>query len=110
MTIKNKRVVTVLNENGRGAVHLGEYYNKGTTVKNIQTTFLDASGNVVKKIKRKEFSDYCATDGGTVFRIVGFCFTIIPLSITHLRPFTKAKSKLLQLLLFRNGNHCELML
>jgi hypothetical protein len=80
MTIKNKRVVTVLNENGQGAVHLMEYYSKGTTVKNIQTTFLDASGNLVKKIKRKDFTDYCATDGGTVFsdsRVLFYNYTPI---------------------------------
>lgn len=80
MTIKNKRVVTVLNENGQNAVHLQEFYSRGTTVKMIQTTFLDAFGNIVKKIKKKDFTDYCATDGGTVFsdsRVLFYNYTPI---------------------------------
>ena len=80
MTIKNKRVVTVLNEYGLSAVHLQEFYSKETTVKNIQTTFLDAFGNLIKKIKKKDFTDYCATDGGTVFsdsRVLFYNYTPI---------------------------------
>lgn len=67
MNIKNKRVVSVLNELGQGAIEAAEYYDKKTTVKGIQATVFDAFGNEIKKIKRKDFKDLCATDGGTVF-------------------------------------------
>jgi len=67
MNIKNKRVVTVLNEQGQGAIDAYEYYNKKTRIENIQATIFDAFGNEIKKIKRKDFKDLCATDGGTVF-------------------------------------------
>ncbi|HAH54960.1 MAG TPA: DUF3857 domain-containing protein [Flavobacterium sp.] len=67
MTIKNKRVVTVLNENGQDAINANEFYDKRRNVKNIQATVYDAFGNEIKKIKRKDFRDQCATDGGTVF-------------------------------------------
>lgn len=67
MKIKNKRVVTVLNEKGQGAINAYEYYNKKTNVTNIQATIFDAFGNEIKKIKKKDFKDLCATDGGTVF-------------------------------------------
>jgi hypothetical protein len=67
INVKNKRVVTVLNEKGQEAIDAYEYYNKKTTVENIQATVFDAFGSEIKKIKRKDFRDQCATDGGTVF-------------------------------------------
>ncbi len=67
MNVKQKRVVTVLNEKGQEAIDAYENYNKKTTVENIQATVFDAFGNEIKKIKRKDFRDQCATDGGTVF-------------------------------------------
>jgi transglutaminase-like putative cysteine protease len=67
MNIKQQRIVTVLNEKGQEAIDAYEYYDKKTSVESIQATVLDAFGNEIKKIKRKDFSDQCATDGGTVF-------------------------------------------
>lgn len=74
MNVKNKRVVTVLNEKGQEAIDAFEYYNKKTTVENIQATVFDAFGNEIKKLKRKDFRDQCATDGGTVFSDNRFLF------------------------------------
>ncbi|MBX9806778.1 MAG: DUF3857 domain-containing protein, partial [Flavobacteriaceae bacterium] len=67
MNIKTKRVVTVLNEKGQEAIDAYEYYDKKTTIESILATVFDAFGNEIKKIKRKDFKDQCATDGGTVF-------------------------------------------
>ena len=67
MNVKNKRVVTIFNEKGQEGIDAFEYYDKKTTVENIQATIFDAFGNEIKKIKRKDFKDLCATDGGTVF-------------------------------------------
>jgi transglutaminase-like putative cysteine protease len=67
MNVKQKRIVTVLNEKGQDAIDAYEYYNKKTTVESIQATVFDSFGNEIKKIKRKDFKDQCATDGGTVF-------------------------------------------
>jgi len=67
MNIKQKRVVTVFNEKGQEAINAYEYYDKKTIVENIQATVFDAFGNEIKKIKRKDFRDQCATDGGTIF-------------------------------------------
>ena len=67
MNIKNKRVVTVLNELGQRAIGAYEYYDRKTAVENIQATIFDGIGNEIKKIKRKDFKDQCATDGGSVF-------------------------------------------
>jgi transglutaminase-like putative cysteine protease len=67
MNIKNRRVITVLNEKGLNALEAYENYNKRTNVKNIAATVFDDSGIEIKKIKRKDFKDQSAVDGGTVF-------------------------------------------
>lgn len=67
MTIKQKRIVTVLNENGQGSVDAVESYDRRRTIVSIQATVYDAFGNEIKKIKRKDFKDQSAVDGGTLF-------------------------------------------
>ena len=66
MTIKTKRVVTILNEYGLSAIQATESYNKSTTIRNIEGIVYDAFGNETKKIKRKDFRDQSAIDGGTL--------------------------------------------
>lgn len=78
MNIKKKRVVSVLNEKGLESIDAYENYDKRRTVQNIQVTVLDAFGNEIKKIKRKDFKDQSAVDGGTLFsdgRIVYLDYT-----------------------------------
>lgn len=85
MNIKNKRIVTILNENGLGAIHLYEFYDKSSSVKGIQASFFDTNGNLLKKVKRKEFNDQCATDGGTIFsdsRVLFYNYTPIQYPFT----------------------------
>ena len=67
MNIKIKRVVTVLNEKGQGAIDAVENYDRNRNIENIQATVYDAFGNEIKKIKRKDFKDQSAVDGGTLF-------------------------------------------
>ncbi|MBB1194509.1 DUF3857 domain-containing protein [Flavobacterium sp. SOK18b] len=67
MTVKEKRVVTVLNQNGLNAIHAVESYDKRKTVKAIEAVVYDAFGNEIKKIKRKDFKDQSASGGGTLF-------------------------------------------
>ena len=66
MTIKTKRVVTILNEYGLSTIQATESYNKSTTIRNIEGIVYDAFGNETKKIKRKDFRDQSAIDGGTL--------------------------------------------
>lgn len=85
MNIKNKRIVTILNENGLGAINLYEFYDKSSSVKGIQASFFDTNGNLLKKVKRKEFNDQCATDGGTIFsdsRVLFYNYTPIQYPFT----------------------------
>ncbi|RKS99841.1 DUF3857 domain-containing transglutaminase family protein [Flavobacterium sp. 123] len=67
MTVKTKRVVTVLNEKGLGAIDAAESYDKRTTIKAIEATVFDSDGKEIKKIKRKDFKDQSAADGATIF-------------------------------------------
>lgn len=67
MTVKAKRVVTVLNQNGLNAINAIESYDKRKTVKAIEAVVYDAFGNEIKKIKRKDFKDQSASGGGTLF-------------------------------------------
>lgn len=67
MNVKNKRVVTVLNEKGQGAVDAVENYDRRRTIVSIQAIIYDALGNEIKKIKRKDFKDQSTVDGGTLF-------------------------------------------
>ena len=53
MTIKTKRVVTILNEYGINAIQATESYDNSTTIRNVEGIVYDASGNEIKKIKRK---------------------------------------------------------
>ena len=67
MNIKNKRVVTVLNEKGFDAVDAYENYDKSSPVKSILATVYDAFGKEIKKIKRSDFRDVSAVSGSTLF-------------------------------------------
>lgn len=67
MKTKQKRVITVFNENGLNAIDAIEYYDKSTSVKNIDATVYDAQGKELKKIKRKDFRDESVISGGTLF-------------------------------------------
>lgn len=67
MNAKNHRVVTVLNEKGFDAIQASEYYDKSTSVKNIEAIIYDAFGKEIKRIKRKDFKDQSVVGGGTLF-------------------------------------------
>lgn len=67
MNIKIKRVVTVLNENGLGAIEAYENYDKSSTVKNIMATIYNAFGIEIKKIRKSDFRDVSAAGGSTLF-------------------------------------------
>ena len=80
MNVKQKRIVTVLNEKGQSAINAYENYDKRTTVESIQAIVYDAFGNEIKKIRRKDFKDQSSVGGGTLFsddRIVYLDYTPI---------------------------------
>lgn len=67
MNIKEKRVITILNEKGLESIDAVEHYDKHTFVKDIRANVFDSFGNEIKRIKKKDFRDQCAFDGVTIF-------------------------------------------
>jgi len=86
MNIKQKRIVTVLNEKGLSDIRAFEYYSKSINVKNIEATVFNWFGNEIKKIKKKDFKDLSAS-GGAEFsesRIIYLQYTPIDYPFTVL--------------------------
>lgn len=67
MNIKTRRVVTVFNKKGLQDLNAYEYYDKRRSVKSVEAIIYDPFGKEIKKIKRKDFIDQTAVDGGTLF-------------------------------------------
>ncbi|MBS7231823.1 DUF3857 domain-containing protein [Flavobacterium psychroterrae] len=85
LNTKNHRVVTVLNEKGFDATQAYEYYDKSTSVKNIEAIVYDAFGKEIKRIKRKDFKDQSVVGGSTLFsdsRIIYLDYTAISYPFT----------------------------
>ena len=85
MTVKSQRVVTVFNESGLSDIDAYQGYDKSTSIKSIEAIVYDASGNEIKKIKRKDFKDQSAVSGSTLFsdnRIVSLEYTPISYPFT----------------------------
>ncbi|BFM42473.1 hypothetical protein CFS9_11140 [Flavobacterium sp. CFS9] len=85
MNTKNRRVVTVLNEKGLGAIQAHEYYDKSTSVKSIEAVVYDAFGKEIKKVKRKDFKDQSVVGGSTLFsdsRVIYLDYTPISYPFT----------------------------
>lgn len=62
-----RRIVTVLNEKGYDAVQAYSRYDKYDKVKKIEARIFNEFGNEIKKIKKHDFIDHSAVDGGTLY-------------------------------------------
>ncbi len=85
MSVNIKRIVTVFNKNGLGAINAISGYDKSASVISIEAIIYDAFGNEIKKIKRKDFKDQSAVDGSTLFsdnRVVFLDYTPITYPFT----------------------------
>ncbi len=67
MEVDYERTITVLNENGNIHTNLFVSYNNGIHVKNAYAEVYNKSGELIKKIKKKDFLDVSAVDGGTLY-------------------------------------------
>lgn len=56
-TVRRHRIVTVLNEKGLSDVGAFEYFDKSTSVRSIEAQLYNASGELIKKFKRKDFRE-----------------------------------------------------
>jgi len=67
MSVKEIRIITVLNKQGNKNrdAHVG--YDKNVKIKTLEVLVYDAFGNKIKKIKKNDFRDVSAVDGGTLY-------------------------------------------
>ncbi|MFI1745184.1 DUF3857 domain-containing protein [Thalassobellus sediminis] len=67
MYITKKRIVTVLNKEGDDDVDAYVHYDKNVKINDLQVLVYNQFGAVIKKIKKKDFKDVSAVDGGTLY-------------------------------------------
>ncbi|MAX70152.1 MAG: DUF3857 domain-containing protein [Flavobacteriaceae bacterium] len=92
MLITEKRIVTVLNEEGNWAIQAYESYDKYNKIKSIEARVFNEEGEEIKKIKKRDFIDRSAVDGGTLYsdsRILLMGYT--PVSYPYTVEFTCEK-------------------
>ncbi|MEO9891594.1 DUF3857 domain-containing protein [Aurantibacter sp.] len=80
MTVSKRRVVTVLKKAGRSAINPYVFYDPSTKIQDLSVTVFDKNGDVIEKLKKKDFKDVSAVDGGTLYgdsRVKYFNYTPI---------------------------------
>ncbi|ULQ57352.1 DUF3857 and transglutaminase domain-containing protein [Flavihumibacter rivuli] len=59
--VKDRYVITILNEAGERWAIWGDYYDKMHSIESIEGTLYDAMGNKIRSMKKSEISDEAAT-------------------------------------------------
>ncbi len=67
MRVAHKRVVTILNEKGNRHSQAFVNYDKGMSVKNAMAIIYNQGGEVIEKIRQKDFVDISAVESGTLY-------------------------------------------
>ncbi len=67
MTLRYTRITTVLNEAGNQHVLASVGYDNGTKVKEISAKVYNEEGKLIEKLKRSDFIDVSAVDGGSLY-------------------------------------------
>jgi len=67
MIIKVKKAITVLNKLGNHNAEIVVHYDKSNQIKKLKTYIYNGFGIEIKKIPKKDFKDYSAADGISLF-------------------------------------------
>ncbi|WP_046758955.1 DUF3857 domain-containing protein [Kordia jejudonensis] len=67
LEITERRIVTVLNENGLNKIRAVIWYDDNIKVKDAEVKIYDKFGKQIKRIKEKDFKDVSAVEGGTLY-------------------------------------------
>lgn len=67
MTVKTRKVVTVLNKLGNADAIISESYDEDTKIKDLSAKIYDAFGTEIKKYSERKFEDISAVSGGTLY-------------------------------------------
>eukprot|EP00325_Prymnesiales_sp_UTEX-LB-985_P001110 CAMPEP_0174709068 /NCGR_PEP_ID=MMETSP1094-20130205/11141_1 /TAXON_ID=156173 /ORGANISM="Chrysochromulina brevifilum, Strain UTEX LB 985" /LENGTH=591 /DNA_ID=CAMNT_0015907709 /DNA_START=12 /DNA_END=1784 /DNA_ORIENTATION=- len=73
--VSKYQVINVLNKNGNRAVNAYEYYDDNMKVKDIGVTIFDKNGKEIKEVKKRDFNDVSAVEGGTLYSESRIMFT-----------------------------------
>ncbi|SFZ90976.1 Transglutaminase-like superfamily protein [Flaviramulus basaltis] len=65
--VKEKRIITILNEQGDRNIDAYLHYDNNVSIKTLQVLVFDAFGEEIKKIRTKDFKDVSAVNGGTLY-------------------------------------------
>lgn len=64
--VNTKRVITILNEYGMRYLDASEYFDKSTSIKNIEAKIYNSLGTEIKKIKQKDFRENSVSEGSII--------------------------------------------
>ena len=67
MVHSNTRIITILNSSGNSKVNAYLGYDKSVSIKKMEARIYNSSGKEIKRIKRNDFEDVSAVDGGTLY-------------------------------------------
>ncbi|WP_299106714.1 DUF3857 domain-containing protein [uncultured Tenacibaculum sp.] len=67
MVVKQLRIITVYNEQGKTHVNAYEHYNDDTKITKLSAIIYDALGKKIKKYSKGDFQDVSAISGGTLY-------------------------------------------
>lgn len=89
MQVTNHRVITILKKAGENSIKPYAFYSPNTKITNILALVYNDQGEEIEKIKKKDFYDISAVDGGTLYgdsRVKVFRYT--PTSYPYTVDFT----------------------
>ncbi|WP_308990707.1 DUF3857 domain-containing transglutaminase family protein [Mariniflexile litorale] len=67
MTVYEKRIITVLNKEGNSNIDAFVHYDNNVKIKTLEVLVFNQFGAVIKKVKKNDFKDVSAVDGGTLY-------------------------------------------
>lgn len=67
MIVREKRIITVLNKQGDKTIDAYVHYDKNVKIKELQALVFNGFGAQIKKIKKNDFKDVSAVNGGTLY-------------------------------------------
>lgn len=67
MVVRCRRVITVYNSRGNRHINGFVHYDENVRIKSLEAQIFDAFGSDLKRIKKKDFKDVSAVEGGTLY-------------------------------------------
>ena len=83
MTVKETKVITILNKAGEDFALVAIPYNPTTKVSDIKVELFDSSGKLIKKFGKSDFSDYTNNRSAALY--------VDAVSYTHLDVYKRQK-------------------